>query len=326
MPNLYIERNARHLLSGEWMGLPILDDDGSVGASATKKTTANRADGQHDMARHQMPGSDKPHMQEEQEVAQNLLNVKRRIGVHSGKGGVGKTFIAVNLAYTLAHSGKKVGLLDCDIDCPNVVRFLNLNDMPLSGTPEGRINPLEYKGVKIVSTHFLSDEPAAPMVVRGPIKHKVLAELLSHVDWGELDVLILDLPPGTSDVPMSSMLIGGLTGLVVVTTPQKEAIMDARKSALMAADLHVPVLGIVENMSGDIFGSGTGRMLADELNLPFLASIPLSRDIRLMNESGKIALAQPAFFQRELLAAVAGEPVQVKRSLWNTLLAKGQKL
>ena len=276
------------------------------------------------MARHQMAGTDKPHMQEKDEVAANLKGVKRIIGVHSGKGGVGKTFISVNLAFALAASGKKVGLLDADIDCPNIVRFLNLRDMALNGTQEGRIYPMEYKGVKLISTHFLSDAPSEPMVVRGPIKHKVLAELLSQVEWGSLDLLVYDLPPGTSDVPMSSMMIGNLSGLVIVTTPQKEAIMDARKSALMAKELDVPVIGILENMSGEVFGSGSGARLAEELGVPFLGSIPLSADIRRMNEDARIAFLDQGFAQPALLAAVSGETTAAlkKRSFWSTLTGR----
>ena len=273
------------------------------------------------MAKHQMAGTDKPHQLEKDEVAANLKNVKRVIAVHSGKGGVGKTFLSVNLAFALSAAGKRVGLLDADIDCPNVVKFLNLRDMPLNGTKEGRIYPLEYKGVKVVSTHFLSDAPNEPMVVRGPIKHKVLAELLSQVEWGELDALIYDLPPGTSDVPMSSMMIGNLSGMIVVTTPQKEAVMDARKSVLMAKDLGVPVLGIVENMSGEVFGTGSGERLAIELGVPFLGAVPLSKDIRQMNEDARFALLDERFAQPELLGAALGQSVTLKKSsFWNKLI------
>jgi ATP-binding protein involved in chromosome partitioning len=258
------------------------------------------------MAQHQMAGTDKPHATEKAEVAANLKNVKRIIGVHSGKGGVGKTFVAVNLAYALAATGKTVGLLDADIDCPNIVKFLNLRDMALNGTREGRIYPMEYKGVKLVSTHFLSDAPAEPMIVRGPIKHKVLAELLSQVEWGELDTLVIDLPPGTSDVPMSSMMIGNMSGMVIVTTPQKEAVMDAKKSVLMAKDLDVPVLGILENMSGEVFGTGSGERLAEELEVPFLGSVPLAKEIRQMNEEAQFALLHPDFQQPNLLRVLIG--------------------
>jgi len=270
-----------------------------------------------------MQGTDVPHEEERAQVAENLKAVTRRIGVHSGKGGVGKTFVSVNMALALAAAGKKVGLLDADIDCPNVAKFLNLRDTPLNGTAEGRIFPLEYKGIKIVSTHFLTDAPNEPMVVRGPIKHKVLAELLARVEWGILDVLICDLPPGTSDVPMSGMMIGNLSGMIIVTTPQKEAIMDARKSALMARDLDVPILGIIENMSGDVFGTGTGLRLAEELGVPFLGSIPLSKEIRQMNEDAKAALLKVEFSQPLLLKAAMGETVNIaKKPFWKAAIGR----
>lgn len=243
-------------------------------------------------SRHQMPGTSAPHDLERVEVQKNLSGVRRKIGIHSGKGGVGKTFVAVNVALTLAFAQQRVGILDADIDCPNVARFLNLRDMPLGGTPEGRIIPLQACGLSVVSTHFLTDDPRKPMIVRGPIKHKVLTEMLSHVDWGELDVLIVDLPPGTADVPMSSMLLGALDGMIIVTTPQKESLLDARKSALMAQDLAVPILGVLENMSGDVFGSGAGEALAKELNVAFLGSIPLSKEIREVSAEGKSALVE----------------------------------
>jgi ATP-binding protein involved in chromosome partitioning len=161
------------------------------------------------------------------------------------------------------------------------------------------------------------------MVVRGPIKHKVLAELLSRVDWGELDALIMDLPPGTSDVPMSSMMIGNLAGMIIVTTPQKEAIMDARKSVLMARELDVPVLGIVENMSGEVFGEGSGNRLAEELGVPFLCSIPLAKEIREMNDDAEFALLHERFQQPEILRAVMGDIVTLKkRNFWSKMIGR----
>jgi len=299
------------------MGLPILADDG---LADTAYETHGAGAQKNRQQSHQMPGA-APHDEEKKQVQHNLAGVGRVIGVHSGKGGVGKTFVAVNIAFALAKMGKKVGLLDADIDCPNVVRFLNLRDMQLSGTKEGRISPIEYKQVKIISSHFLSDAPNEPMIIRGPIKHKVLAELLANVEWGDLDVLVYDLPPGTSDVPLSSFLIGNLTGLVVVTTPQKEAIMDAKKSVLMAKEMQVPVLGIIENMSGDVFGEGAGRRLAEELNTPYLGSIPLSKKIREMNQDAKIALSTQEFGQPALLAAVLGKQPEtlLAQSWWRKL-------
>lgn len=291
------------------MALPILNEEHHDGHRGGQSA-------------HQMPGT-APHAQEQREIQANLAGVKRRIGVHSGKGGVGKTFLAVNLALALAAGGKKAGLLDADIDCPNAARFLNLRAVPLEGTPEGRIRPLEHRGLRIVSTHFLTDEPDAPMIVRGPIKHKVLAELLGHVDWGELDVLVYDLPPGTADVPLSSMLIGCLDGIIIVTTPQKESLMDARKSALMAKEMGVPVLGVVENMSGEVFGTGAGKALASELGVPLLAVIPLDGRIRRLCEDAKAALVEIADLQGaagSLMRAATGETIALQRSFWKTLM------
>ena len=266
--------------------------------------------------KHQMPTT-APHEQEKEIVLENLRNVKRRIGIHSGKGGVGKTFLAVNIAFALANAGKQVGLLDVDIDCPNVAKFLNLRAVPLAGHANGRIEPLDYRGIKIVSSHFLTDNPNAPMIVRGPIKHKVLAEFLSKVEWGELDVLLSDLPPGTADAPMSSMLIGGLDSVVIVTTPQKESLHDARKSALMAKDLDIEVLGVIENMSGEVFGSGVGKTLAKELNVPFLGSVPLMKEIRELNENGNIAITSLHELQevaQNIVSVLLDETITVKQS------------
>ena len=285
------------------MGLPIVNDG---------------------MLRDSVPGT-APHEEEREIIKSNLALVRRKVGIISGKGGVGKTFVAVNLSLAIAAAGKRVGLLDADIDCPNVARFLNLRDQPLSGSREGRIQPLDHRGLRIVSTHFLTDDSKAPMIVRGPIKHKILAELLSNVDWGELDALIIDLPPGTADVPMSTMLLTGLDGVVVVTTPSKESLLDARKSALMARDLKVPVLGVVENMAGDAFGSGAGKQLADELGVPFLGTIPLSREIRELSENGRAALVEidalvPA--AQALVGVALGEAYRIfkKRSFWSRML------
>ncbi|MDD9953214.1 MAG: P-loop NTPase [Candidatus Woesearchaeota archaeon] len=269
----------------------------------------------------QMPET-QPHDEEKVVIAKNLAAVKRKVGIHSGKGGVGKTFLSVNIAMALAAAGKSVGLLDADVDCPNVAKFLNLRDVPLNGTADGRIFPLEYKGMKLVSTHFMTDNPSLPMIVRGPIKHKVVAEMLEKVEWGELDVLVYDLPPGTSDVPMSSMMIGSMDGIVIVTTPQQEAIMDARKSAIMAKDMDVPVLGVVENMSGDVFGTGSGEELARELDVPFLGTIPLTKEIRQLNEKGKAVLCTKTYQDtaQKILKGVTGETLAMKQSFWRNLV------
>lgn len=285
------------------MGLPILSE------------------GQVEKESVQMPATS-PHEDEKIQVAKNLAAVKRRIGVHSGKGGVGKTFVAANVASSLAVSGHKVGLFDADIDCPNIAKFFNLKDVPLQATESGRILPLIYREMKVVSSHFLTENPELPMIVRGPIKHKVLSELLTQVEWGELDALIIDLPPGTADVPMSSMLIGNLDGIIFVTTPQKESLLDAKKSVIMAKDLGVPILGIVENMSGDVFGQGRGADLANDLGVPFLGSIPLSKQIRVLTERGRAALVEHPEMTghaKPLCDAVMGREVTLKNSLWKRM-------
>jgi len=296
------------------MGLPIID------------TPAQNAG---TVVSHQMPGTGVPHEEEARLAQENLAQVARKIGILSGKGGVGKTFLTVNLALALAASGKRVGLLDADIDCPNVARFLDLREQPLIGTPEGRITPLEHAGLKIVSTHFLTDDARAPMIVRGPIKHKVLAELLTNVEWGALDALLLDLPPGTADVPMSAMLLTGLDGVIIVTTPSKESYLDARKSALMARELNVPVLGIVENMTGDVFGRGAARDLARELGVAHLGVIPLSREIRELSQGGRAALVElPALasvtqaLMTAALGSSAGDLTLTRRSFWSRIMAR----
>lgn len=231
-------------------------------------------------------------VQEEQDRIRNRIkNIKHKIGVHSGKGGVGKTFVAVNLAMTLAAEGYQVGLLDADVDCPNVHRFLNLEtELHIDG--HGRLVPLRHKSVKIVSTGFINPQEEA-MIIRGPIKHRVLTDFLEIADWGPLDYLILDFPPGTSDVPLSAMQMADLSGVVLVTTPSKESVADVTRAAAMARKLGVPILGLIENMSGEIFGLGVGEDVAKNLKIPFIGSIPLSKEIRELSDQGEPAFVYP---------------------------------
>ena len=221
----------------------------------------------------------------------SLGKVKRIIGVHSGKGGVGKTFLSCNLAYALAERGHSVGLLDGDVDCPNVPRFLGINYILY--VKEKRFQPVMHRGVKMVSMGFTKDDETEPILVRGPAKHRVAIDFLTNTDWGTLDFLIIDLPPGTSDVPMSYLEFGELKGLLYITTPQKEALIDTKKSIRMGKTFGIHEIGIIENMSGGVFGAEKALALAMEFNIPYLGAIPLSEKIFQMNEKGEIVFLDP---------------------------------
>lgn len=212
-----------------------------------------------------------------------------KLGVHSGKGGVGKTFISVNIAYSLANGGFRVGLLDADIDCPNVSKFLGIKAIALK--EDKLIRPVVHDNVKIISTGLLNPGSENPIIIRGPIKHNMLLSFLQSVAWGELDYLILDLPPGTADVPLSAMQLSAIDGLVLVTAPTKEAILDTSRACNMAKRLNIKILGLIENMSGEIFGSH-GAEIAKRLEVPYLGSIPLSKETAQINESAGIAFLQ----------------------------------
>jgi ATP-binding protein involved in chromosome partitioning len=237
---------------------------------------------------------------EDQTQSIQKLSKTYKLGIHSGKGGVGKTFLSVNIAYSLAAAGYKVGLLDADIDCPNVSKFLSLSAI---ATKSGsKIYPVDHNGVKIVSTALLNPPSEAPIIIRGPVKHNMLATFLTATEWGELDFLIIDLPPGTADVPLSAMQLSALDGLILVSAPTKEAVLDTSRAANMAKKLNIKILGLVENMSGEIFGSH-GEKTAKKLGVELLASIPLSKETAQLNENAEIALlkSEPLFPIRDTL-------------------------
>ena len=221
----------------------------------------------------------KRQFEQRRSVADALSKIRHKIGVYSGKGGVGKTTVAVNLAATLAYDGASVGILDVDIDCPNVVRAMKISEPPLVGEA-GRMVPSERFGVKVMSMGFFQQNEDEAIIWRGPMVHNAINKLLQSTDWGELDYLVIDLPPGTSDAPLTVMQTLDMDGFMVVTTPQELAVVDAKRSINMIRKLQVNVLGVVENFSGEVFGSGAGETLASELGLRFLGRLDLRPEYR----------------------------------------------
>ena len=221
----------------------------------------------------------KRQFEQKRAITDALSKISHKIGVYSGKGGVGKTTVAVNLAVTLASEGHRVGILDVDIDCPNVVRAMRVAQRPLA-TEDRKMVPPERFGVKVMSMGFFQENEEEAIIWRGPMVHNAINQLLQSTEWDELDYLIVDLPPGTSDSPLTVMQTLDLDGFVVVTTPQELAKIDAKRSINMIRKLKLNVLGVVENLSGDVFGSGAGEELAREMDLKFLGRINLRGDYR----------------------------------------------
>ncbi|HFC10557.1 MAG TPA: MRP family ATP-binding protein [Chloroflexi bacterium] len=218
--------------------------------------------------------------------------VRNAIAVGSGKGGVGKSTVAVNVAVALAQAGARVGLMDADIYGPNVPTMMGIKHLPPAR--EGRLLPAEAYGVKVMSIGFLV-KPGQALIWRGPMLHSAIRQFLSDVEWGELDYMIVDLPPGTGDAPLSLAQSLSLSGGVIVTLPQKVSLDDASRGLQMFQQLQVPVLGVVENMSYlelpdgtrmDIFGTGGGEVLAKEAGVPFLGAIPMDPAVREGGDSG----------------------------------------
>jgi ATP-binding protein involved in chromosome partitioning len=227
-------------------------------------------------------------------AATHIPGVRHVIAVASGKGGVGKSTVAANLAVTLDQTGARVGLCDCDIYGPSISLMFGTRERP-TATEENRIVPIEQYGLRLMSMGFLLDD-TSPAILRGPMVTRYTQQFLRQVEWGELDYLVLDLPPGTGDIQLTIVQTVALSGAVIVTTPQEVALIDARKAATMFDKVNVPVLGLIENMSYfispsdgkryDIFGSGGGEREARRLRVPLLGQIPIDIATREASDRG----------------------------------------
>jgi ATP-binding protein involved in chromosome partitioning len=252
----------------------------------------------------------------------SIEGVKYVVAVASGKGGVGKSTVAANLAVALEKSGARVGLCDCDLYGPSVGLMFGTQERPFADSQTGRIQAVERYGLRLMSMGFLLDD-GAPAVLRGPMVTKYTQQFLRQVDWGDLDYLVLDLPPGTGDIQLTIVQTVTLAGTIIVTTPQEMALIDARKAVGMFKKVNVPILGIIENMSFflcpsdgkryDIFGSDGGRLEAERLGVPLLGQIPIDIATR---ESGDRGMPVTAVEPEGPVAAVF---LQVARTLRQTL-------
>jgi Mrp family chromosome partitioning ATPase len=231
-------------------------------------------------------------------LVHRLAQIQHKIMVLSGKGGVGKSTVAVNVAVALAMEGKQVGILDVDFHGPSIPTLLKLNGNPVKASDDG-IEPVDFvEGIKVMSIGFFMPEQDRAVIWRGPMKISIIKQLLAEVNWGYLDYLVIDFPPGTGDEPLSvAQLIPDADGAVIVTTPQDLSLVDVRKSINFCKQMNVPVLGVIENMSGlvcphcgqvvDIFKSGGGEKMAGETAVPFLGRIPIEPLIVEASDNGK---------------------------------------
>lgn len=242
-------------------------------------------------------------------------SVKNVILVGSGKGGVGKSTVSVNLAIALARSGAKVGLLDADIYGPSIPLMMGLFGRKPSSSDGRRVDPIDAYGVKVISIGFFVD-PDQAMIWRGPMLHGALVQLIRDVNWGDLDYLVLDLPPGTGDIQLTIAQQVAVSGAVVVTTPQDVALADAIKAKTMFDKVNIPILGMVENMSGficphcnketEIFSKGGAEEAATKLDVPFLGRVPINLAIRTGGDDGKPVVAdRPELLEAQALVRVA---------------------
>jgi Mrp family chromosome partitioning ATPase len=238
-------------------------------------------------------------IQKDAAIKKNMSGVKNKFLVFSGKGGGGKTTTSVNLAYSIMSKGYNVGLLDIDIHGPDVIKIMGLDDARLEGEGD-RIEPIKpFPSMKVISTALILEDEDTPVIWRGPLKMKLIKQYLSDVNWGELDYLIIDSPPGTGDEPLSiTQLLPDLDGGIIVTTPQDLATLDARKSIKFAQQLNLKYIGVIENMSGficphcgkrvDIFKTGGGYRIASEMKVDFLGRVPYDIQLMSLSDEGHI--------------------------------------
>jgi ATP-binding protein involved in chromosome partitioning len=239
-----------------------------------------------------------------------LENVRQIIGVIGGKGGVGKSTVTVNLALALKLQKRRVGILDADIYGPSVVHLLGGGSLPK--TEGDRIFPSQMRGLSVMSVSCFQEEQA-PLIVRAPIANGFIDQFLQRVNWGHLDDLLIDFPPGTGDIQITLMQKARLTGVVIVTTPQELALLDVRKSVQMAEKMGVPLLGIIENMSYflhekrryALFGEGGGKQLADECGVPLLGNIPLDAKLSRLSDEGESLFETEALSRESFQEAAA---------------------
>ena len=254
-------------------------------------------------------------------VTSRIPGIKHVIAVASGKGGVGKSTIAANLAVALQQTGARVGLCDCDIYGPSISLMFGTRERPVA-TEENKIVPIEQYGLRLMSMGFLLDD-TSPAILRGPMVTRYTQQFLRQVEWGELDYLVLDLPPGTGDIQLTIVQTVALAGAIIVTTPQEVALIDARKAATMFEKVNVPVLGLIENMSYfvspsdgkryDIFGSGGGEREAKRLGVPVLGQIPIDIATRESGDRGMPIVGE------DPQSPVTAEFVKIARRLRETL-------
>ena len=242
-------------------------------------------------------------VEELNQLRERMDRVKHKVAVMSGKGGVGKSLVTVNLAAALAAEGKRVGVLDADLHGPTVPRMLGLKGARLEAGENGIIAPVSPSGIKVASMDFLLPSQDFPVIWRGPLKMSAIRQLLSEVDWGDLDYLLIDLPPGTGDESLTVLqLLPGIDGVVIVTIPNEVSGQVVEKSVTFARQMNAPVIGIVENMScfvcphcGEkthLFGEGVGERVASTMGVPFLGSLPLDPEAAKTSDSGRPFVAE----------------------------------